>query len=148
MKHSAPCEEETAMGTWGHGSLENDDAAGWVSEFYAGGVGAVLSALEHVSRLGRDEYLEAPEAQVAIAAAAMVASARDGDLSSLSFEDDRNAFSKHQHTHTGLHLVEHARRAIERILSQSELKDLWKDGLEPDRQSWFNGMDNLLSRLR
>jgi hypothetical protein len=48
----------------------------------------------------KDEYLEAPEAQVAIAAAAMVASARDGDLSSLSFEDDRKAFSKHQHALT------------------------------------------------
>jgi Domain of unknown function (DUF4259) len=135
------------MGAWGHGSFENDDASGWVSEFDADGVGAVVSALEHVSQLGEDEYLEAPEASVAIAAAEMVASARDGDLSGLSFEDDRKAFSKHQHALTGSHLVELARRAIERILRQSELKDLWRDGVEPDRQSWFKGMDKLFSRV-
>jgi hypothetical protein len=49
-----------------------------------GGVAAVASALERVSEVGEDEYLEAPETPAAIRRAEIVAAARDGDLSKLS----------------------------------------------------------------
>jgi hypothetical protein len=137
-----------AMGAWGHGSFENDNALDWVWAFQADGVGAVVPALEHVSQLGEDDYLEAPDASVAIAAAEMVAAARDGDLSRLSFKDGLKAFDAHRLTLIDTHLVELARQAIERILRQSELKDLWDEGKEPDREFWFKGTEGLLSRLR
>src|SRR5215468_1909995 len=69
------------MGAWGHGSFENDDAADWVHEFELQGASAVVSALEYISRFPEEEYLEAPGASVAIAAAEIVAAARDSDLS-------------------------------------------------------------------
>ena len=57
------------MGACGCGSFENDDAADWVYEFESSGVVAAASALEHVSSIVEDEYLETPEASAAIAAA-------------------------------------------------------------------------------
>jgi hypothetical protein len=135
------------MGAWGHGSFENDDAADWVSDFEANGVSAVVSVLEHVTQLGEDEYLEAPEASMAVAAAEMVAAARDGDLSALPSDNERKALSRHQAALRDPQLVALARQAVERVLQQSELKDLWSESGTPD-PSWLNVMGTLSSRLR
>jgi hypothetical protein len=113
------------MGAWGCGSFENDDAADWVYELGSSGVAAVASALEQVSSVAEDEYLEAAEASAAIAAAEIVAAARDGHLSTLS-ETAREAFVRHRESLIASHLSEPARRAVERIRRQSELKELWK----------------------
>jgi Domain of unknown function (DUF4259) len=72
------------MGEWGCGSFENDDAGDWAYELESSGVAAVASALEQVSGVAEDEYLEAHEASAAIAVDEIVAAARDGDLSKLS----------------------------------------------------------------
>jgi hypothetical protein len=133
------------MGAWGCGSFENDDAADWVYEFESSGVAAVASALEHVSSVAEDEYLEAPEASAAIAAAEIVAAARDGDLSKLS-ETAREAFARHRESLIASHLCEAARRAVERVRRQSELKELWEEGEE--REIWSRGVDSVSLRLR
>ena len=98
------------MGAWGCGSFENDDAVDWVYEFESSGVAAVASALEHVSSIAEDEYLEAPEASAAIAAAEIVAAAQDGDLSKLS-ETAREAFDRHREPLIASHLSEFARHS-------------------------------------
>jgi hypothetical protein len=83
-------------------------------------------------------------ASAAIAAAEIVAAARDGDLSNLP--DYAREASRCQQPLTGSQLLELARRAVARILRQSELKDLWEEGAEG--QPWFEAMDSLSSRLR
>ena len=133
------------MGAWGHGSFENDDATGWVYEFDRSGVAAVTLALEHISKLGDGEYLEAPEASAAIAAAEIVAALRDGDQSKLP-DDARSALAKHQRSLSGSPILALAPRAVERILRQSELKELCDEGEEGE--AWLKGMDALSSRLR
>ena len=50
------------MGTWGHGSLENDDAADWTHEFEPYGIVAVREALKQVCKVSPEEYLEVPQA--------------------------------------------------------------------------------------
>lgn len=132
------------MGAWGAGSFENDDAADWVHEFEQSGVAAVRSASEAVSKLGDNEYLEAPEASMAIAAAEVVVAARDGDQSSLS-EGARECFSQFQASLTGADLLELARRAVARTRRQSELKELWQESAQC--QSWLREIDRLSSRL-
>jgi len=42
--------------------------------------------------------------------------------------------------------LELARQTVERILRQSELKDLWEEGKEGD--IWSKAMENLSLRLR
>jgi hypothetical protein len=133
------------MGAWGCGSFENDDAADWVYELESSGVAAVALALVHVSSIAEDEYLEAPEASAAIAAAEIVAAARDGDLSKLS-ETAREAFVRHRESLVASHLSEPARRALERIRRQSELKELWEESEEGE--IWSRQVDSLSRRLR
>jgi Domain of unknown function (DUF4259) len=133
------------MGAWGMGSFENDDAADWVYEFEGSGASAVASALEQVSALAPDEYLEAPEASVALAAAEIIAAVRDGDLSNLS-ESAREALTKHKTSFAGSALSDSARTAVERILAQSELRELWEEG--EGGGGWLEAMAKLLARLR
>jgi len=133
------------MGAWGHGNFDNDDALDWFSEFEEAGVAAVSSALERVTVLSGNDYLEAPDASMALAAAEVVAAARDGNLSNLP-DSVRQAFAKHRQSLAGLPLSELAYRAVVRVLRQSELKDLWEEGKEG--QIWHRGAESLVSRLR
>ena len=105
----------------------------------------MASALRRVSDLSEDDYLEAPEAATALAAAQIVAAARDGDLSKLS-DEARDAFAAHRQSLTGSVDVASARGVVERILRRSELKDLWEEVTEG--QNWLKEMDGLLARLR
>ncbi|MGB5214845.1 MAG: DUF4259 domain-containing protein [Anderseniella sp.] len=132
------------MGAWGSGSFENDDAADWVYQFDDSGVAAVETTLRKVYELTDDDYLEAPEASEAVAAAEIVAAMRDSDLSQLS-DDARKALAKHQATWDNSSVSDSARLAIERILQQSELKELWEEG---DDSKWVAAMARLQSRLR
>src|SRR5262245_15653741 len=133
------------MGTWGYGSFDNDDAADWVYEFESSGRAAVMSALRRVSELADNKHLEAPDATTALAAAEIVAAAHDGDLSKLS-DEARSAFSAHRQSLTGSLDVATARKVVERIARQSELKELWEESDES--QNWLNEVNGLLARLR
>jgi hypothetical protein len=126
------------MGAWGHGSFENDDAADWDHEFELQSAWAIVSDLEYVSKFPEDEYLEAPEASAVIAAAKIVAAPQDSDLSNLS-DDARKIFSRHQQSLRSSRPLELARQAVERILQQSELKDLWEKGKES--AMWLKSME-------
>jgi hypothetical protein len=133
------------MGAWGHGSFENDDAMDWLQEFEDDPVGAVETAFEAVTALSDGDYLEAPDASVALAAAEIVAAARDGDTSGLP-DNVGTMLTPHQSELTEDELLDSARRAVTRVLKDSELKELWQDS--PDRKAWQDGVRNLLSRLR
>ena len=133
------------MGTWGYGSFDNDDAADWVYEFESSGRAAVAAALRRVSELADGKYLEAPEATTALAAAEIVAAAHDGDQSKLS-DEARSAFAAHLQSLTGSLDIATARRVVERIVRQSELKDLWEE--TDESQNWLNEVNSLLARLR
>jgi hypothetical protein len=135
---------EMPMGAWGRGSFDNDDAADWVYEFERDGVAAVASALQHAAGLSEGDYLEAPEAAQAIAAAEIVAAARDGDLSRLS-APARDAFPGRQQAVAGANLSELAEQTVERVLRRSELKDLWDEA--DDGEAWSQDIADLLARL-
>ncbi len=74
------------MGAWGVGSFDNDDAVDWLEGFGADGAATLQQALEAVADLDPQDYLEAPEAVHALAAAEIVAAARYGDMSRLPSE--------------------------------------------------------------
>lgn len=132
------------MGAWGHGSFENDDAADWVGDFERDGIPAVRSALEQVSTLAQDEYLDATAASMAIAATELVAASRDGDLSKLP-ESIREAFATHRPSLNTAEILEVSRQSIARILHQSELKELWEES--DDNEIWMQEMVRLAARL-
>jgi hypothetical protein len=66
------------MGTWGVNSFDNDNAADWVWELEeADDLSVVEEAIERVLDCG-DELVESPDAEVAIAAADVLARLKAG----------------------------------------------------------------------
>jgi len=129
------------MGTWGSGSFENDDAADFAYAFERDGLSALDAALKGAAA----DYLEAPEAQRAIAAAELVAAAM-GRPAALPAEIDveANPFIKRMVSGLGdLRMM--AIAAVDRVLAdKSELKELWE---EDDASAWLAAVNDLRHRL-
>src|ERR1019366_2156122 len=110
------------MGASGVGHFENDAAADWLLDLESEGIDAVHAAL---CRAIEPESLDANEASEALAAAAVVAAARDGSHTGLP----RMAVAwleGHQQEVTQDDM-DQAARAVTRIASDSELSELWRE---------------------
>lgn len=132
------------MGAWGPGAFENDDASDWVWELEDDTDASVLTeALSEIVDLDSDDYIEAPEACNALAAAEIVAAARGRHGVELPSEArawiDRNAQL------VDPSLLALAVVAVERISIDSELKELWDDA---GNTEWARLTAELLERLR
>jgi Domain of unknown function (DUF4259) len=129
------------VGAWGTGSLENDDAAGWVAGLEKIAPDDLMKIL--VQAADDPGYLEAPAAYIAVAAGEVVAA-----LNGAPAEGAPAAIvdwaRKHPQGFTA-ELRAVGIRALERVRRNSELKDLWleADGLN----EWIAAMRELQSRL-
>jgi hypothetical protein len=129
------------MGAWSHGSFDNDDALDWVGELEeAEGTEPIAEAFDAV--LGADDYLEAPEAAIGIAAAEVVAALLGKPAAKLPDDVASWVVGKRPPKPA---LVKKAQRVIKRILKDSELKDLWADS--EDSAKWQQEVEGLLRRL-
>lgn len=132
------------MGAWGAGPFENDDAGDWVWELEDDTDATVISAaLGAVIDTGADEYLEAGDANNAVAAAEIVASARGRRHSGLPTEA-----AVWLDAHAGLvdrQLIDLARRAVTRVAESSETRDLWDEAGDTE---WGPYIADLITRLR
>ena len=132
------------MGAWGSGSFENDSAADWYEALIAGDASApILDALRVGAGTDADEHLAAPQCEEAIAAAEFVAAAH-GRLSP-SFPEDADDWLAEWGREVSPSAVVLARQALERILTESELKALWD--ASSDRRIWYASVNDLMSRL-
>lgn len=132
------------MGAWGTGAFDNDSAGDFCDAVTQGGGLAVIEdAFDHVLEAG-SECLEAPTAEEAIAAAAIVARLKDGVP--LSGEAEIEAWIAAERPSASQGLIAKARDALQRIMTApSELLELWQDAEEfPDFQA---GVAGLLRRL-
>lgn len=130
------------MGAWGTRSFENDEAKDWAA-------GLDKIAPEELTRIltqaaDDPEYLEAPAAYVAVAAAEVVAA-----LSGAPAEEAPAGIVDWARAHPqvftpGLKAL--AIRTLERVRRNSEVKDLWMqaDGLN----DWIAAIGELQGRLR
>ncbi len=131
------------MGAWGTGPFDNDDAADLLGELQTEGVGLLRETLEEVTALGPDGYLEAPAASRAIGAAEIVAASRGSaapDLPPSTAQWIATSGSSDDE------LVALSAEAVNRVLTNSELKDLWAE--TPDSASWSDRLSDLSARLR
>jgi hypothetical protein len=131
------------MGAWGAGPFENDHAADWVWDLEESSDDSVIiAALHGVSDLEAAEYLEAPVATLGLAAAEVVAAAL-GSPASMLPEGVSNWIAG-SHVGVSPNLVDQARMAVERVPTNSELKELWD---EAGDQEWLAHVFNLQARL-
>ena len=131
------------MGAWGIGSFENDDALDWVIELEASDdLSVIQEALKDVFTMAED-YLEVGGCCRGIAAAEVIAALHG--QAKLADSDAAAAWVEaHRDLDTSA-IVPEAQRALQIILSKSELQELWADS--DDYDTWVAEMNDLQSRL-
>ncbi|TFH79852.1 MULTISPECIES: DUF4259 domain-containing protein [Pseudomonas] len=125
------------MGTWSIHAFGNDEAADFAIELSeSSNLDLIQSALEDV--IVAAEYLEAPEADRGIAAAAVLALLNGQEIPG-TLDEALSTWVKSQTTKPGSALLTKAQVVIERVLSEnSELAELW---IESDEyESWQDGL--------
>ena len=133
------------MSSDGTGTFDNDDALEWLSGFGSDGATAAQSALEAITDLDPLDYLEAEIAAHALAAAEVVAASRDGDTSRLP-KDAVASLKENSAKINAAKLLSTARKAVNRVLKNSELREQWEDS--PDIEEWEEDVRELLERLK
>ena len=132
------------MGAWATDSFANDDALDWLIDFVeAPTIEMLRDTLEHITNLGADEYLEAPDCSEAIAAAEIVAALAGTPAANLP--DDLKSWLQTDHGLVAGPLTVIAAAAIARIVRDSELMDLWAEG--DSNAAWLAEISDLQRRL-
>jgi len=133
------------MPGWGTGSFENEDAQNFLGRLGSLGIDDLRQMLAHAAD---QDYLEGPESGVVVAVAeivaALVAAAKDETASSAT---PRQIVDWIRKSKAGAppDLVDLARRAVEKVRTSSELKDLWleAEGLN----EWSKALRDLEKKL-
>jgi hypothetical protein len=120
------------MGSWGHGTFDNDTAMDWVVQ---------LTVAKNASFLR--ESLDDGVDEDALAAAEVVAALRGRPVEDLP-DDVSEWIRLHPVTVTD-DLLRAARDAVARVKDDSELKELWEESTW--LESWYEAVDDLLRRL-
>jgi hypothetical protein len=132
------------MGAWGADSFENDDACDWLADFCDDPNNeSIVTALSTVSEMDTADYLEAPECSIGIAAAEVVAAQKGTPNPNLD-NNAKECVAKLE-IEANLGLVSLALKALERIKTNSELKELWDESESPGE--WYQAVANLEARL-
>ncbi len=127
------------MGTWGPGSFSNDAALDWLADLIEGEPKLLDLALDNA--LGAAALTD-PVCTAALVAAELVAAA-------LGLGDERlneaaaTWLDMHRDSVRLLGPVK-ARRAVQRVYEDSELRELWDEAGRPE---WHADVRELLSRL-
>jgi len=130
------------MGAWGHQAFENDDALDWVADLEAADdLSPCLEALDAIP-MKADDYVEAPAAALALAAAEVVAALLGHPTRSLP--NEVSAWVAGQQA-VKLAVLNNAKRTVKRVLQNSELLELWKGS--KDFAKWKACVEDLLKRL-
>jgi uncharacterized phage infection (PIP) family protein YhgE len=135
------------MGAWSHESFGNDDACDWAYDLEeADDLSLIESALDAVLAAG-SEYLEAPEASQAIAAAEAVARLQGNFGIKDSYSETVDTWVGKVKLVPTSQLVAKTRQVLDRIIAEpSELLELWQESDESD--SWLGAVSELRARIR
>ena len=134
------------MGTWSVDAFGNDDAADWAHELEdAEDLSPIHEAIEAVLAVG-DEYLEGPQAAIALAAIEVLARLGGNPGEKSAYTDTVDKWILSTELKPTVELLDKAQAAIVRILAEdSELKELWEESDEYD--SWSASIDDLRTRV-
>jgi len=137
------------MGAWSEDNFGNDDAGDWIWELEKSkGLRTLLAPIQSV--LSEEEYLESLVCSEALAASEIIAAAVTGDESSIPNEakawlnkKQGIIFGKRPQIASG-----HAKQALEavkKILSSSELQELWEE--DGENEVWRTVQNTLIAKL-
>lgn len=130
------------MGAWGHESFANDSALDWLETLVRGEPALLTATLERAAD-AENEYLEVDESAAALAAAELVAAAFGRGCDRLP--DKARAWVR-VHGQVACEAgTDRARRAVQRVFQDSELRELWEENGEDTE--WHADVRELLRRL-
>jgi hypothetical protein len=134
------------MGTWSVDAFGNDDAADWVYELEeAVDLSPIEDAIAAVLEVG-DEYLEAPEASIALAAIEVLARLGGSSGEKSSYTETADKWVASTQVKPTVELIDKAQAAIARILAEdSELNELWQESEE--YEAWLASVSDLRARV-
>jgi Domain of unknown function (DUF4259) len=127
------------------GIFDDDEVTDWLVGFETDGVAAIEAALTTVNEMDKEDYIEASDASFALAAAELVAAARDEDHGRLP-KTIHASLESHEDAINSAKLSSAARKAVQRVMKNSELKDQADEGSEGEE--WAEDLGELLERLR
>ena len=130
------------MGAWSHTSFGNDDAGDFMYEVEKKGVRAVEDAIRSIEKAKADDYIEAPDASIVIAAGELLAAANGKPPEDFP-EEASNVSAKMK---PDPKLRARASAAIARVLAASELRELWEESSDFD--AWRADVEALIERLK
>src|SRR5215475_11533936 len=135
------------MGAWGTGVFDNDTACDWAYGLKeTSDLSLIESAFDKVLNIG-GEYLDAGDAEEALAAAEAVARLKGNWGSRDICTEVMDSWVETTRLTPPPALIEKALKAIERLLSgPSELLELW--GETEDFTAWEESVKDLSKRLR
>jgi hypothetical protein len=135
------------LGAWDHTTFGNDDACDWGDDLRSADD---LSFIEETLDLvinGGTEYLEAPTASAALAAAEVIARLQGRIGLRNSHTRPIDAWVTAHPIPVATALAQKSHTVIDRILTQpSELLDLWEES--DDIDLWKNSLAELKSRIQ
>ncbi len=126
-------------------TFEIDDAVEWLEAFESDGAASIQATLDTLLEMDATDYIEATDAAHGLAAAEMVAAARNDDTSRLP-KSIHAAFKEHKGDIDDANQASAARKVVSRILKNSELKDEAEAG--DDAEEWADDIRELLERLK
>lgn len=134
------------MGAWSHESFGNDDACDWAGQLaQEDDFSLIESTLDTVLSTG-DDYLEAPEACEAIAAAEVLARAQGNFGLRDAYSEDVDAWVERVNEKPSAALIAKACQVLDRILTDpSELMELWNES--EDGEPWRTTVIALKTRV-
>ena len=134
------------MGAWATTPFGNDTACDWaygLSEY--DDLSLIEDTLDNVLEVG-SEYLEAPDAEEAIAAIETLARLKGNWGERDAYTEKADAWVEKVQLKPSQALVEKVGRVLERILApDSELVELWEESDEFD--AWKTSVDDLKGRV-
>src|SRR5262245_30466626 len=130
------------MGAWGVGAFANDAALDWLAELDSEGPDLIKRALLAVADRPDDE-VSMRQYSHSVAAAALVASAVAAK--SVPLPPEAIAWLAQSGCQPGPELVDLARRAVQTILRESEMKGLWMESQHSEE--WREYMTTLENSL-
>lgn len=139
------------MGTWDANNFGNDGACDFASDIIEGDKSLIKDAIIKIVELDNENYLEAPDCENALAAIEFIATFKGNAPADLPEEAEdwikKNDLLNFKTGFFGkqIDIVDLSKKAIDRILNNSEMKELWEESGE--FEEWKKILENLKNRI-
>lgn len=130
------------MGAWGYGNFDNDTVLDWVGELLETEDLSLIS--EAIEMVFDDNDLDADTASIAVGAIEILAALQNRP-GHAGYDDEELDAWINRHKGQGEELLLDARTALGKILSESELKELWEES--DSFEDWVKTIKELERRL-